>query len=408
MTAERGKSVGADLSVMREVNRSLVLDLLRERSPISRADLAKATSLAKPTVSVIVDELLADGLVKEAGVGEVRSGGGRPPILLEFNAGSHFVCGVHVGVQRTTVAVADALGVEVARVSRPTPRSRPSDAFRAIASSISDALEAAGTSKGRLSTVGVCVPGLVDIDEGTCLLAPNLGWRNVAVQDLLSKRLGGVPVLVHNTAQTAAVAEAVEGAGLGAGELVLLYAGTGVGAGILHDGRIFHGAEGIAGEIGHCRLPGVEAPCSCGKVGCVETVTSAPAIADAFRSALAGGRRSRIGADAEPPDIAAAAAAGDELAAEVLAEAGRALGLAASWIVNVCNPEVLVVGGGLAGAGEALLQPLIRTVLAEALPQAADRVSVRTWALGQDAKVRGAVLLALQRSESYYRVIFQG
>lgn len=389
------KTSGADHQVMRGLNRSLVLDLLKERSPMSRASIAKTTTLAKPTVSAIVDDLLREGLVREIGPGDTTDEGGRPPILLEFNSRSRYIVGVHLGVSRTTVVAADAMGSEIGRVQQLTPRGDPAAVLEEIASSARRVLTDAGVARKRMAAVGICVPGLVDHHNGHCFLAPNLaGWREVPVATILSEALR-VPVFVHNTTQASTVAESVEGAGKGATEVVFLYAGTGIGAGVLTEGRLFHGAGGIAGEIGHCRIPGATEICNCGKTGCLETVASASAI---VRSA--GGL--------SPEEVAAAAHAGDATAVRVLTEAGQALGTAASWLINLFNPEVLVVGGGLAGAGEPLIGPLRQTALELALPQAAKRVSIRTSMLGQNAEVRGAVLLALQASGSYYRVIFQG
>jgi glucokinase-like ROK family protein len=387
---------GTDHGVMRELNRTLVLDVLRhDSSPLSRAAIAKRTGLAKPTVSAIVDDLLADDLVRELGTGRTTTEGGRPPILLEFNARSQHLIGVHVGVVHTNVVLADARGDELDRIQVATPANDPDTVMDRIATVVEDLLRSAGVARRAVAGVGVCVPGLVDLHRGTCLFAPNLGWRDVGVSEALQERLD-CPVHVHNTAQACAVAEADDGAAKGAAEVALLYAGTGVGAGLISDGQLRRGWAGIAGEIGHCRVGSGTERCSCGKLGCLETVTSAPALLRAARStglALDGAAGPALEA------LGDAAAAGDRRAREVIGAAGRELGLAASWLVNLFNPEVLIIGGGLAGLGEVLLAPLRDVALTESLPQAAMRVSIRPWALGQDAKVRGAVLVARQAAE---------
>ena len=387
---------------MRELNRSLVLDVLKRSSPISRAAIAKQTKLAKPTISAIVDALLAEGLAREIGTGQTTAEGGRPPILLEFNARSQFFAGVHVGVQRTHVVVADAAGAPLARRDFDTPGGPPADAISELAAVVQEALAEVRAARRRVGGVGVCVPGLVDLDEGVCLVAPNLGWRDVPVRRLMTEALGGPPVFVHNTAQACAVAEALQGAAQGAADVVLLYAGTGVGAGVIADERLYLGSSGITGEIGHVRVEGADDPCSCGKFGCLETVVSGPALArKAAERGVGGGRPGLV-----LEDVVALAEQGDTEARRVLEEAGRYLGLAASWLVNVLNPEVLVIGGGVAEAGDLLLGPLRAAVAEHAIPQATEQLAVRAWSLGQDAKVQGAVLVAMQRAESYVRVIF--
>ncbi|HET7572639.1 MAG TPA: ROK family protein [Gaiellaceae bacterium] len=395
---------------MRELNRSLVLDLLKQESPISRAAIAKLTALAKPTVSTIVDELVSEGLVREIGTGESRSTGGRPPVLLEFNARSHFLVGVEIGVRHTTVALADARGAELTRSELRMSPTKPVDTLRTIANEIRRLLRGAGAPLGRLGAIGIVVPGLVDASTATCLLAPNIGWRDVPVRDLLARSFARVPIFVHNTVDPANVAESLEGAAAGYSDVVILWASTGVGAGLLFNGRVFGGHGGISGELGHCYVPGATDRCACGKIGCLETIASGPSVARAAKRAIDAGRKTSLAGKRQLTsiDVAAAAAAGDALALEVLRDAGRALGIAASWLVNIVNPELVLIGGGLSEAGAPLLGPLREAVAEHALPQAYERVvDVRPTELGGDAAVRGAVLLARQQSESYYRVVFQ-
>lgn len=401
MAQRNSKVQGADHRVMRELNRSLVLDVLKKHPRISRASIAKVADLAKPTVSAIVDDLIREGLAREIGVGETNSSGGRPPILLEFDARSQFVVGVCLGVRMTTISVADARGKELARLERRTPGGKPSKALEKVTEWIESELAAANAPRHRLAAVGVCIPGLVDLESGDVLLAPNLGWRDVAVRRELHERLG-VAVYVHNAAQAVAVAEALEGAATGATEVVALYEDVGIGAGVLTQGRLFHGATGFPGEIGHCVVPGADERCQCGKYGCLETIASADAVAQAYL------KRARKRVTGELPDLATLGTRDEPAAVAVLGEAGRMVGIAASWLVNLFNPEVVVVAGGFLDGGEALFKPLEAAAREHTLPQIGANVSVRLSTLGADAPVRGAVLLALQSSETYYRLVFQG
>ena len=409
MAGQQARSSGARHVVMRELNRSLVLDLIKKRSPISRAALAEAASLAKPTVSVIVEELLERGIVREVGVGHTTREGGRPPVLLEFDALSQCLAGVHIGVNTTTVVLADALGQEFDRLSMPTRRGRAKTTLERIAAAVRGAVDANGVADRELA-VGVCVPGLTDVATGVCRLAPNLGWVDVPVRDVLQDGLNA-QVYVHNTAQASAVAETLEGAAQGAEDVTLLYLGSGIGSGLLSGGRLFPGSSGLAGEVGHCPVEGGTETCPCGRTGCLETVASGIALARDASHAVTAGRPTslrEIAGDVTVEHIAAAAADGDALALELLADAGRHLGTAASWLLNLTNPQVLVLSGGLVAAGEPLLGPLRAAIDEHALPQVAEGVDVRVSQLGSDAELRGAVLLAMQYSETYYRVVFQG
>lgn len=410
---------GTDHSMMRELNRSLVLDLIKQRSPISRAAIAAEISLAKPTVSAIVEELIGEGLVREIGEGPTSPGGGRRPLLLEFNARAQFVVGVQIGINRTRVVVADALGRELDRDHIATPSGAPEKALQRIAKAIDDLMKRAGAARRRLAAVGMCVPGLIEKDTGVCLLAPNLGWHDVPVREILERALvapsyrsAKVPVYVVNTADAAVVVENTEGAAQGVSHVVMLYViGFGVGSATVTDGKLMHGSRGLHGEIGHCHVPGATTRCNCGKIGCLETLTDGRAIVRAAKEAIETGRDtslSRVPVDElTARHVGDAAAEGDAVALEILAEVGRLLGLAASWLINLLNPDVLIVGGGVANAGEPLLGPLREAAYEHTLPQEAERVEIRPWS-GNNAAAMGAIRVALQNSETYYRVVSQG
>ncbi|HEY3334926.1 MAG TPA: ROK family transcriptional regulator [Candidatus Limnocylindrales bacterium] len=399
---------------IRSLNRSLVLDTIRTAGPTSRAGLARSLGLAKPTVSEIVAALVADGVVREGTptrrTGARSAGRGRPPVLLDLNERHAFVLGIHLGVHDTTVAIADATGAEVARRRIPTPHLPAEESLREVGALAREVVVRAGIPRRRLAAAAISLPGQVDTDAGTCVHAPNLGWRDVPVVGLLGAALG-VPIHVHNTVQAAAVAEHAEGSARGARTVALIYAGTGVGAAILHDGVLFHGATGLAGELGHAVMPGLDARCTCGRHGCVETAASADAVARAARDAVRTGaptRMAALGDGVTSLDVYAAAETGDTLAQALLGEAGRTLGIAASWLVNLVNPDVLVLAGGLVGAGPHVIDPFRAALDGHAATGALARLELRTWSLGQDAKLRGAVLLALQQTQGTVRVTVTG
>jgi predicted NBD/HSP70 family sugar kinase len=388
----------ADHGVMRRVNRAVVLNFIRTAEVASRAAIAEATGLAKPTVSLIVDELLQVGLVREIGRGPSGTVGGRPPILLAFNSRSSYLAGVHVGVRRTTVVVADALGEPLGQRTVATPRGAPVTALRTIAGVVGEVAADVGADASLMAAVGVCLPGLVT-DDGILLLAPNLGWRDVPVASVLSEHLG-VPVVAFNAAHTSLVAEASLGAAAGESDVVLVYAGTGVGAAALVAGQLMRGTRGIAGEFGHVRVVPDGERCNCGKTGCLETVASAPAVVAATERRW-GRRRGRVSAEA----VAAAAAEGDADAVAVLREAGQRLGAAAAWLVNVFDPGCLVLAGGLAGAGPAFVEPFQDALVRDALSQSVEKFRLVLAALGQDAEVRGALLLAREHASADVRIV---
>ena len=384
----------------REVHLGLVLGQLRTGAPMSRADIARSTGLGKPLVSSLVDELIHDGVVRELGYGDSTAGGGRRPVLLEIEPHSSYLLGIHLGVRQISVIAADAHGrmlgdwTEVA-----TPRGRGSDAVPRIVEAARRALAAGEVPPGRLGAVGVCLPGLVDPETGTCIYAPNLGWRDLDLRSGLQEALG-VPVHVHNLAQACAAAEVAAGALRGVRDGAFVYVASSIEAAVVKDGRILHGSSGIAGQLGHCPTGGSEL-CACGNTGCLETRAAVPAVVRAARAGLEAGRTSVLAEAAELTGaaVAEAAAARDPLALEVVTSAGSQLGTAISWLVNLFHPEVVVIGGDVAVFRDEMLYATRASVVAHSLPHAAFDVAVVPSALDVYSELQGAVQVAMRSQQ---------
>jgi predicted NBD/HSP70 family sugar kinase len=378
-----------DRQVMRAHNRAAVLDAVRRSGPLARTELARRTSLAKPTVSTIVDELLAEGLVHEVGIGPSTAAGGRPPTYLDYDVTRDSFVGVHIGVERTIVAVANGRGTIVAELSRPSAIGSPTRSLEHVKTLLADALADAGIARKSVRHATIVLPGLVDRDTGVCVLAPNLRWTDVPVAKLFGDELR-VPVTVWNTPHASAFAEAREGVARDLDAFVWLYVGHGVGSAIVQDGRLVTGTRGFAGEIGHCRVADDGLACHCGKFGCLEAYTSADAIRQRAREARVPSRSRTPKLD----DVVRAACDGHAGALQVLDDAGHMLGLGASYLVGILNPELVVVGGEAAAAGDLLLEPLRGALAQDALE--AEQVPVVLSGISGDAGVAGAVLLAFE------------
>ena len=246
-------------------------------------------------------------------------------------------------------------------------------------------------SDGALLGVGVGVPG-VTTEEGVVILAPNLGWHGVPFREILHKKLG-VHVAVDNDANVAALAEARVGIGAGCRQLVFLTLGTGIGGGVILDGRIYHGSSYSAGEVGHtCIVP--DGPvCACGKPGCLEVLASGPAMVRNLRSRM--GDSWDPDNPATPESICNGAAEGDKRCAEVVAETATYIGIAVANIISVYSPEVVAIGGGISAAGDTLLTPIIESVQTNTLEGLFEHTRVQLAALGNDAGYLGAAHLIL-------------
>jgi glucokinase-like ROK family protein len=389
-----------DPGTMREVNRALLLDVLRSAGRLSRSDVARRTALAKPTVSAIVEQLIDEGVVREVGFGTAMANGGRRPRLLEYDAASEAFLGIQVGVNTTTVALADGRGeLRESRTGRTAKRS-PTRTVAAIADLVDDVLAAGRVRRRRIAAAAAVVPGLVERESGFCRVAPNLGWHDVPLRELLAEALR-VPITVENTTRAAAIAESRVGVARDARSFVWVYAGTGIGSSSVIDGELFYGHQGFSGEIGHCCVVDDGLVCGCGRRGCLETVASATAVARNAQSAIDRGERTlllagRRGIDAA--GVAAAAAEGDALSVRVIADAGDHLGKGISFLLNLTNPELVVIGGPLARAGDFLLTPLRASAERHALQEV--QASIVASQLDGDAEVRGSVFLAMIHAAS--------
>jgi predicted NBD/HSP70 family sugar kinase len=381
-------------AVMRDRNRALVLEVIRRDGPVGRAQVARATDLGKPAVSAIVDDLLRGGRVREAGRGTTGVDGGRPSVLLEFEPTSEAYLAAQIGVHTTTVVVADGAGAIRATRSAASIRGDGAAGTALLGALADGVLADAGTPRHVVRSAGLALPGLINRRTGMLDVAPNLGWHAVEIERAAADALG-VPVTVHNITQAAAFAESRFGAAAGTDSFVWVYAGSGIGAAIVMEGELLLGARGLAGEIGHCRVVEDGPACGCGGVGCLETVASGLAVERAGRAAATGRRRSALrGRDGVTTnDVLEAAAAGDVVSAGILREAGSRLGRGISYLIRITDPDLVVVGGPLAEAGELLLDPIRRALRLDL--SGTDPVPVVGSAVGDHAPLTGALLLAM-------------
>jgi|YNPNPStandDraft_1061719.scaffolds.fasta_scaffold32857_1 glucokinase-like ROK family protein len=389
-----------DFGRMREMNRSLILNVIRQEGSVSRAAIARRTRLSRSTVSSIVSELLEANLVHEVGRG--RSSGGRRPILINLNYSAGYVVGVDLGATHIIVLVANLNGDVIARREADFSVAVGPDAgLNQIADAVRQCLADAGISLERVLGVGMGVPGPVEYAEGRVVAPPIMpGWHGVALRDRLARELG-VPVYVDNDANLGALSEHCHGAGRGYANLAYIKVGTGIGCGLILGGQLYRGESGSAGEIGHVTIDENGPPCKCGSYGCLESMAGGPAIALRAQQAIRAGQATSLAAiqpleSITARDVALAAQKGDKLAQQLFAEAGRHIGVALASLANLLNPGLIIIGGGVAQAGRLLLDPIRKTLEQRALQPVAQSTRVVQSVVGRDASALGAVDLALQ------------
>ncbi|MFC0188273.1 ROK family glucokinase [Fictibacillus aquaticus] len=271
-----------------------------------------------------------------------------------------------------------------------------------ISSSLRHTLSVLGQEESVLKGIGLGAPGFIEMKTGFIHHAVNIGWKNYPLKDELEKETG-LPVTVENDANMAAIGEMWKGAGNGESDLLCVTLGTGVGGGIILNGQIVHGVNGMAGEIGHITsIPEGGAACNCGKTGCIETIASATGISRIAALHIESNKDSslyKVWNDTKTitaKDVAISAADGDEFASEVLEKVTFHLGLVIANLSNSINPGMIVIGGGVSSAGETLLMPLRRHFEKFALPRVAEGAQFAIATLGNDAGVIGGAWLAKQ------------
>ncbi|PZF92180.1 sugar kinase [Micromonospora deserti] len=384
---------------LREWNLTLVLDRIAAADrPPSRAELAAETSLTRATVSAVVEDLVTGRLVTEAEP-TPRTGAGRPARGLVLAPDGPAGLGLEVNVDYLAVCVVDLTGrIRHHTVHRADLRPvSPAEALGRLAGLAARARADAAGQGLTLAGAALAVPGLVD-DAGRVRLAPNLGWRDVAVAALLAghppltAHVEGVPPLVvDNEANLAALGELHSGPP-GPASFLHISGEVGIGAGIVLDGALFRGARGWSGEIGHMSVRPDGPACRCGGRGCLETYTGQEAILAA--AGLAG---ADLPADTATTRLAELAAAGEPAALRALQEAGTALGVAVAGVVNLLDLDTVVLGGGYAPLVPWLRPPVLAEISRRVLTAAWSPVTVRPAVLGAEAAAVGAAGSVVRR-----------
>jgi predicted NBD/HSP70 family sugar kinase len=373
-------------SDLRAANRERLVQLLRTHGAMTQAQLARASGLSPATVSSIARELRDEGWIDDVG-----TGGKRTALVLSRTAG--VAVGIDFDHSHVRVAIADLAHTILAEADEPLDVDHEADEGIALAGKmVRELLHDVGISYDRVTGIGMGLPGPLRRDTGEIGDSAILpGWIGAKPEALMSEELG-MDVRVENDANLGALAEIVWGAGRGCTELLYVKVASGVGAGLVLNGRLYEGHAGTAGEIGHVTVDETGPVCRCGNRGCLEVYAGAEAVLEPLRR--------RRGPDLTLREVIALAHAGDLGCQRVIGDAGRSLGLAIAGTCNLLAPERVVVGGELAAAGELLLGPL-RTVVGRSAIASLRDTPVLAGVLGERAEVLGAVALVLRESRRY-------
>jgi len=385
----------ANRDLMRAINRSTILAVIKNSGPIARAEVARRTGLSPATVTGITAELIEEGLVYEKEPGDSR--GGRRPILLAVNPEGGYVIGVKLTETHAVAALTDLEAAVVEKGERTLSDRTPEAVTQTLVDLSNDLLNTPGLPSRRLLGIGIGLAGIVDARRGVLRQSPFFGWTDLPLRDLLQARFS-VPVTIENDVNTLTLAEKLFGAGQDVDNFLVVTLGRGVGMGIVVNGQFYRGAGGGAGEFGHIQ-PGLHfgasgRACECGKTGCLETYVSDPALlAGAGEAYQRGQLPVPVQTISELLDLAQA---GQPAAIALLQEAGTALGAALANLVNLFNPQRIILGGEGVGRGDLFFEAVRAALRSGAMSVLLSDLDLRIEPWGDDAWARGAASLVLR------------
>jgi glucokinase-like ROK family protein len=379
-----------------------VMRALRRQGRISRTEISNITGWSKAKASQEIRNLMDKGYLVEFGEGASR--GGRKPRLLRINDQLGYIAGIDIGATGLNVALADVTGSILQQCSEPTDvKLPPETVFGRCNELLLASLRTQDAAADQILGIGIGVPGPVDFARGV-LVAPPLmpGWENFPIRDFFKQIFTSAFVVVDNDVNIMALGEQRAGEGTGVDHFIFVKIGTGIGAGIISNGKIHRGSDGSAGDIGHICIDKNGPLCACGNKGCLEAMAAGPAITSKALEAIRNGSSPTLRQIAEsrggriyPEDVNAACREGDQAALDIIRDSGLMIGDVLASLVNFFNPSHIFIGGGIANFGNHLLVAIRRAVLHRSLPLATTHLTIKFSKMGSKIGVTGAISLAL-------------
>ena len=395
------KVVRGSFELMKQLNVSAVLKVIRDNGSLSRADVAKITGLTPASVTNITKMLIEDEYLVECKVGQ--SSGGRPPIMLELNPNARCVIGISIGVGMIDVVITNLSAEIILKKSIEINEERYDYdfVFKELVKLINEVIECSKIEKEKILGAGVALHGIVNARTGMSIYSPYYGWKEINIKEALENELN-VGVYVDNDVRAMALGESWFGITKDISNFVTLNISNGIGAGIIINNKPYYGVDFSAGEIGHIVVEGDGDKCNCGNYGCLETVASNNNITKKAIKLIKQGTNSvlkELKADINQltiEDISEAAKLEDELAISIIKEAARYIGIAITNLINILNPTSIVVVGEIFENTFYAIETLNEIVKNRGMKLSSENVRIIKSMLGRDAAVVGATTLVIQ------------
>ncbi len=375
----------ANRGLMREINRSVILNLIKTNGPISRADIANRIGLSPATVTSITGILIDEDLIFEKETGD--SSGGRPPILLDLNPRGGFVIGIKLMEMQAVAALTDLNATVLQKIKSDIKSKEPREVVECLVQLVHDLIRDGGIPQERLLGVGIGLAGVVDSTRGILRKSPFLGWKDVPLRQLMQERLN-VPIFLDNDVNTLTLGEKWLDDGVHVDDFIVVTVGRGIGMGIVLNGQIFRGSAGGAGEFGHLVINPEGPLCDCGNRGCLESYLG--------EGALLKQAQKELGSDIRTiEDLIRAAEMGDERAVNILKSSGYLLGQQLANLINLFNPRLIIISGEGVRMGDVFFDGMRHAIEEHAVFELMQDTEIRINSWGDDVWARGAASLVI-------------
>ncbi len=384
---------------IRNFNKHAAVDLIRfAEKGISRTDLAEEMGLTKAAVTIIVNDLISNGIILETESRTTSSG--RPPVVLEIDPKQGLVAAIDMGAMHLSVALGDYSARILEEVETAFQiADGPEKCLEQADCVLQELLQRRGVALSDISGIGIGVPGPVIAEEGFVMAPPIMpGWDRFPIRTTLEKKWE-TSITLNNDAELGALGEWAYGAGRGEKNLAFIKVGSGIGAGLIINQQIYGGTTGSAGEIGHLTVDENGPLCTCGNHGCLEAFAGGHAIASQAKKLVASGKRTLLSEknidSITAHDVAEAARRGDLPAQEIVKRSGTYIGIAIAGLINLFNPSTVIIGGGVAQVGDLLTTPIRQAVRERSLRASEHGVKIMTAMLGRRSSLIGAMVQAI-------------
>jgi glucokinase-like ROK family protein len=388
----------SNLGIKKYYQKKSILKHLYQREVLSNPEICKLTNMSSPSINKLLNELITEGLVREEGVG--HSIGGRRPNLFGINPEARFVVGIKIGMKSTEIAIFDLKNQVINNIQTLNrPLENNPQCVDDINNFMRTIIQNSGIDYSKVLSIGIGLPGLTNPNLGTSYSYFNYSEKSTRE---IFEEIFGKPVFLDNDARVMALGESAFGLAQGRNNVLCLYIGSGIGMGMILNGKLYKGNSGFAGEFGHIQIVDDGLLCFCGKRGCLETVASGVALEQMARTEIENGKTTKITAivgdklsDITTKIIVECAMQGDQLSIDLLAKISEYLGKGLATLIHIFNPEAIILGGKVSKAGNFIIDPIQQTLNKYTIYKIKNDCQIMTSILGDKSAVMGAMTLVM-------------